>query len=179
MAVQEQTPYIEYTANGVTTSFALDFDCENKDHLIVTKDGDEPPAGEWTLTGGAVVFTTAPLNGVLIVIQRNIPFSRSTDYQSYNNSFRPGPVNKDFDLVWWKLQELGVADWILSKRLDKEIQNRILEDLTLKEDYIFRDKDLEKDYIKRDASLKKYIDSMIALITGDPSFDGIECINGE
>jgi len=118
MAVQEQTPYQEIIANGVTTSFVLDFDCENKDHLIVTKDGVEPPVGEWSLINGTVVFTTAPLNGALIVIQRNTPFSRSIDYQSYNNSFRPGPVNKDFDWIWLKLQELGVADWILANRID-------------------------------------------------------------
>lgn len=118
MAVQEQTPYQEITANGVTTSFVLDFDCEDKDHLIVTLDGVEPPVGNWSLTGGSVVFTTAPANGVLVVIQRNTPFSRTTDYQSYNNSFRPGPVNKDFDWIWLKLQELGVADWILSNRID-------------------------------------------------------------
>ena len=38
MAVSEQTPYIEYTANGTTTSFALNFDCNNQDHLIVLVD---------------------------------------------------------------------------------------------------------------------------------------------
>jgi len=75
MAVQEQTPYQEIIANGVTTSFVLDFDCENKDHLIVTKDGVEPPVGEWSLINGTVVFTTAPLNGALIVIQRNTPLA--------------------------------------------------------------------------------------------------------
>ena len=118
MAVQEQTPYQEITANGVTTSFVLDFDCENKDHLIVTLDGIEPPVGNWSLTGGSVVFTTAPANGVLVAMQRNTPFSRTTDYQSYNNSFRPPAVNKDFDWIWFKLQELGVADWILGNRID-------------------------------------------------------------
>ena len=118
MAVPEQTPYIEYAANGVATSFALGFDCESKDHLIVTLDGVEPPVGDWLLTDGVVVFTAAPSNGVLVVIQRNTPFSRTTDYQSYNNSFRPPAVNKDFDWIWLKLQELGVADWILSNRID-------------------------------------------------------------
>ena len=117
MAVPEQTPYIEYTANGVVTGFALDFDCESKDHLIVTLDGVEPPVGSWSLTGGAVVFTTAPANGVLVVVHRNTPFSRTTDYQSYNNSFRPPVINKDFDWIWLKLQELGVADWILGNRI--------------------------------------------------------------
>ncbi|WP_180168799.1 right-handed parallel beta-helix repeat-containing protein [Acinetobacter sp. YH12021] len=118
MAVQEQTPLREYTANGVTTSFALGFDCDNQDHLIVLVDDIESVVGTWSLSSGAVVFNTAPENGKKITIQRNTPFSRTTDYQSYNNSFRPPAVNKDFDWIWLKLQELGVADWILSNRID-------------------------------------------------------------
>ena len=118
MAVQEQTPYVEYVANGITTSFALGFDCESKDHLIVLIDDIEPPIATWSLTGGNVVFTTAPAAGKKITMQRNTPFSRNTDYQSYNNSFRPPAVNKDFDWIWLKLQELGVMDWILGNRID-------------------------------------------------------------
>ena len=118
MAVPEQTPYIEHTGNGVTTSFALKFQCESKDHLIVLVDEIEPPIATWSLTGGNVVFTTAPAAGKKITLQRNTPFNRTTDYQSYNNSFRPPAVNKDFDWIWWKLQELGVADWILGARID-------------------------------------------------------------
>lgn len=118
MAVPEQTPYIEHTGNGATTSFALKFQCESKDHLIVLVDEIEPPIATWSLTGGNVVFTTAPATGQKITLQRNTPFGRTTDYQSYNNSFRPPAVNKDFDWIWWKLQELGVADWILGARID-------------------------------------------------------------
>ncbi|WP_216071039.1 hypothetical protein [Acinetobacter lwoffii] len=117
MAVPEQTPYIEHTGNGITTSFALGFQCETKDHLIVLIDDIEPPIATWSLTGGNVIFTTAPAAGKKITLQRNTPFSRTTDYQSYNNSFRPPAVNKDFDWIWWKLQELGVADWILGNRI--------------------------------------------------------------
>lgn len=118
MAVPEQTPYIEHTGNGVTTSFSLEFQCESKDHLIVLVDEIEPPIATWSLTGGNVVFTTAPAAGKKITVQRNTPFGRATNYQSFNNSFRPQTVNKDFDWIWWKLQELGVADWILSVRID-------------------------------------------------------------
>jgi len=118
MAVPEQTPYIEHIGNGATTSFALKFQCESKDHLIVLIDDIEPPIATWSLTGGNVVFTTAPAAGKKITLQRNTPFNRTTDYQSYNNSFRPPAVNKDFDWIWWKLQELGVADWILGARID-------------------------------------------------------------
>lgn len=143
MAVQEQTPYIEYTANGIATSFALGFDCESKDHLVVTKNDVESPPNEWSLISGTVVFTTAPLNGVLIVIQRNTALSRSADYQSYNNSFRPESVNKDFDWVWWKLQEIWVQItllWAFARSatqdlwddLNNEIKNRIEADLAIR-----------------------------------------------
>ena len=139
MAVLEQTPYIEYVANGNTTSFALGFDCESKDHLIVLVDDVEPVVGAWSFSNGAVVFNTAPAAGKKITLQRNTPFSRTTDYQSYNNSFRPPAVNKDFDWIWWKLQELGVADWILGNRInalknyvdrkDDELKSYLMEEI--------------------------------------------------
>lgn len=119
MAVSEQTPYTEYTANGTTTSFALEFYCEKKEHLIVLVDDVEPVVGSWSLSNGTVVFNTAPENGKKITLQRNTPFSRTTDYQSYNNSFRPPAVNNDFDRLWRKLQELGVADWLLRLYVDR------------------------------------------------------------
>jgi hypothetical protein len=119
MAVPEQTPYIEHTGNGVTTSFSLGFQCESKDHLIVLMDEIEPPIETWSLIDGNVVFTAAPTSGQKITLQRNTPFSRTTDYQSYNNSFRPPAVNNDFDRVWWKIQELGVRDWLLDLKIQK------------------------------------------------------------
>lgn len=118
MAVPEQTPYSEHTGNGSTTSFALGFQCETKDHLIVLVDDVEPPIATWSLNSGNVVFTTAPAAGKKITVQRNTPFGRTTNYQSFNNSFRPQTVNGDFDRIWWKLQELGIADWILGARID-------------------------------------------------------------
>lgn len=118
MAVPEQTPYVEYEGNGVTTSFALEFDCKDKEHLIVLVDNIEPNLGTWSLVNGSVVFGIAPANGKIIAIQRNTPFRRDTNFQSYDNSLRPATINKDFDWVWYKLQELGVADWILGNRID-------------------------------------------------------------
>ena len=119
MAVPEQTPYIERTGNGVTTSFSLGFQCESKDHLIVLIDDIEPPIASWSLTGGNVVFTTAPASGKKITLQRNTPFNRNAEYHSFNNSFRPQTVNIDFDRIWWKLQELGVADWLMKLYVDR------------------------------------------------------------
>ena len=119
MAVPEQTPYIEHTGNGVTTSFALKFQCESKDHLIVLIDDIEPPIASWSLVDENVVFTTAPAAGKKIKLQRNTPFGRTTNYQSFNNSFRPQTVNIDFDRLWLKLQELGVADWLMKLYVDR------------------------------------------------------------
>lgn len=128
MAVPEQTPFIEYTANGTTTVYSLTFDCDKSEYLIVSLDGEEAPVGSWSLTGGSITFNSAPANGVLITIERNTPFRRTTEYQSYNNSFRPSPVNKDFDLIWWKLQELGYRDQVIWLALVKEISDRIAGD---------------------------------------------------
>ncbi|KCY22978.1 hypothetical protein J596_0197 [Acinetobacter baumannii 21072] len=128
MAVPEQTPFIEYTANGTTTVYPLTFDCDKSEYLIVSLDGEEAPVGSWSLSVGSITFNSAPANGVLITIERNTPFRRTTDYQSYNNSFRPAPVNKDFDLIWWKLQELGYRDQVIWLALVKEISDRIAGD---------------------------------------------------
>ena len=133
MAVPEQTPYKEYTANGVTTSFPLEFDCENQDHLIVTVNDIEPENGQWSLINGAVVFLIAPANQAKIVIQRNTPLERNTNYQTTNNSFRPQPVNKDFDRIWWKLQELGYRDQVIWLALVKEVADRVNGDKKLQD----------------------------------------------
>lgn len=118
MAVQPQTPYKEYTANGETTVFPLDFDCKDKDHLIVMIDDAETDNSTWSLINDQVTFNVAPAADKKITLQRNTPYRRDRNYQAYDNSFRPGPVNDDFDWIWWKLQELGVADWILGARID-------------------------------------------------------------
>ncbi|WP_334069853.1 hypothetical protein [Acinetobacter colistiniresistens] len=143
MAVPVQTPFIEYTANGVTTSFDLGFDCDESEYLIVTLDGDDAPVGSWSLTGTTIIFLSAPGNGVIVGILRNTPLERTTNYQLYDNSLKPKPVNKDFDLIWWKLQEIWVQItliWsalhskvnLLWAALNKEVKDRIQGDLDIR-----------------------------------------------
>ena len=105
MPVTQQTPYIEYTANGSTTSFALPFDCDNANNLIV-KINNVEAIGTWTLQGSTIVFITAPIANSIVSIERDTPLERTSNYQTYDDSFSPKPVNKDFDSIWWKLQEL-------------------------------------------------------------------------
>lgn len=131
MAVPEQTPFIEYAANGTTTVFPLTFDCDKAEYLIVTLDGNDAAVGSWSFINNSVNFNSAPSQGTIVGIERNTPLERTTNYQLYNNSLHPKPINKDFDLIWWKLQELGLADWFLNKKLEKEIQDRISADFHL------------------------------------------------
>lgn len=128
MSVPVQTPSKEYIANGTTTAFPLEFNCDKAEYLIVTLNGEEAPIGSWTLANDTVTFNVAPLNGVVVNLERNTPFQRTTNYQLYDNSFRPSPVNKDFDLIWWKLQELGYRDQVIWLALVKEISDRIAGD---------------------------------------------------
>ncbi|MEQ0924087.1 hypothetical protein ABLT40_09840 [Acinetobacter schindleri] len=105
MSVPEQTPYKEYTGNGVTKNFALEFTCDLKQELKVFIDNVEPESSTWSLVGGSVVFTTAPSSGLKIVLKRATKLERTTNYSSTNNSFRPESINNDLDRVWYALQD--------------------------------------------------------------------------
>lgn len=119
MAVPEQTPYAEFIGNGVTRIFHLEFDVLEQDHLIVLVNDVEPSHGSWSLDvmADTVTFILPPVAGSTIKIQRDTPMSRSTQYQSYNNSFRPASVDDDFDTIWRKMQELGVLNWLANNNI--------------------------------------------------------------
>ncbi len=116
MAVPVQTPYQEYTANGVTTSFAVTFQCLSKDTLIVTINGVEQSPTLWSFTGGNVVFVAAPANLAIVGIKRSTTLKREVTYQTYDNSLRPDILNSDIDRLWHVLQE---NKYIYDAKVDK------------------------------------------------------------
>ena len=126
MAVLEQTPLKEYVGNGVTTNFALGFTCDLKQELKVFINDIEPELSTWSLTGGSVVFATAPALGSKIAFKRATKLERTTNYSSVNNSFRPEAINKDFDRVWHALQDqsykLGQYDFDYSYAINTSNQ---------------------------------------------------------
>ncbi len=117
MPVQEAIPLSEAIGNGVSKSFALGFPCEKKEYLIV-KVGDVQTS-EWSLSNNTVTFTTAPELNAFIQFKRETKIERTTDYATYNDSLRGDVLNYDFDRIWWKIQELGVADWLLGLKIQK------------------------------------------------------------
>lgn len=126
MAVPVQTPYQEYAANGVTTSFAVTFQCLSKDTLIVTINGVEQSPTLWSFTGGNVVFVAAPANLAIVGIKRSTALNREVTYQAYGNSFRPDVLNNDIDRLWHVLQE---NQYIYNKKVDKSAQIQTLGNL--------------------------------------------------
>lgn len=170
MAVPEQTPYKEYTANGVTTVFPLEFDVLQQDHLIVFIDDVEPSTGSWSLdsVNDTVIFNVPPASGSIIKIRRDTPLQRTTDYSTYNNSFRADPVNLDFDNIWRKLQELGFTGDTTLGQLFEEIQNRESANQLINENLVSILNDLENEIFNReqaigitDSRLRAYVQNLM------------------
>jgi hypothetical protein len=102
-----------HTGNGVTTVFAYDFKILQSADLKVTVDGVVTTTG-FTVSGagssggGSITFSSAPANGVEIVLSRSRAYNRTTDYQR-NGSFDEETVDADFDAVVMLVQQLDAA----------------------------------------------------------------------
>nr|DAI64341.1 MAG TPA: tailspike protein [Caudoviricetes sp.] len=117
MSVPNQTPYIIYNANGLTTVFPFEFYIINAGDIQVSLNGEVITSG-YSVTGvgnvggGDVTFLTPPANGTVVMLERVVPTYRLTDYQD-NGDLLADTVNKDFDRLWMAIQRsfvyLGLA----------------------------------------------------------------------
>ncbi|OON41626.1 hypothetical protein BTJ39_00195 [Izhakiella australiensis] len=113
MSVPEQTPISgPYIANGSTTQFSYTFYLLYETDLNVYVGGALKTLGtDYTVTGvgnsqgGNVVFTVAPAAGLEVIIRRDTPYTRQTDYAD-NGDLLADVVNDDFDRLWLALQEI-------------------------------------------------------------------------
>lgn len=117
MSVPNQTPYIIYNANGLTTVFPFEFYIINSGDIQVSLNGDVlttgySVSGVGNVGGGDVTFLTPPANGTVVMLERVVPTYRLTDYQD-NGDLLADTVNKDFDRLWMAIQRsfiyLGLA----------------------------------------------------------------------
>jgi hypothetical protein len=117
MSVPNQTPYIIYNANGLTTVFPFEFYIINAGDIQVTFNGVEVTtgysvSGVGNIGGGDVTFLTPPASGSVVMLERVVPTYRLTDYQD-NGDLLADTVNKDFDRLWMAIQRsfiyLGLA----------------------------------------------------------------------
>lgn len=155
MTVENINPIQHFTSNGETTVFAISFAVEGKNNIKVTVNGSVVSVNDYSYDAltKAVVFNAAPEDGAEVVVERVTSLDRSINYQTYDNSFRPETLNYDFDRIWWKIQELGVADWILNNRIDA------LKNYVNQQDGILQDNiDSLKNYVDdRDDELRAYL----------------------
>ncbi|ERM13477.1 hypothetical protein L585_13435 [Pantoea ananatis BRT175] len=116
MSVPAQVPISgPYIANGVTTQFAYKFYLLFATDMQVfvgglkkTLNTDYTVTGVGNSQGGNVVFTTAPANGLEVLIKRATPYTRQTDYAD-NGDLLADVVNDDFDRIWLALQEINAS----------------------------------------------------------------------
>lgn len=120
MSVPNQTPYIIYNANGLTTVFPFEFYIINANDIQVSVNGEVitsgySVSGVGNIAGGDVVFLTPPANGAVVMLERVVPTYRLTDYQD-NGDLLADTVNKDFDRLWMAIQRYGIHLGLALKR---------------------------------------------------------------
>lgn len=117
MSVPNQTPYIIYNANGLTTVFPFEFYIISTSDIQVSINGVPVTSGfnvtgVGNVSGGDITFLTPPANGTVVMLERVVPTYRLTDYQD-NGDLLASTVNKDFDRLWMAIQRsfiyLGLA----------------------------------------------------------------------
>lgn len=102
-------------ANGVTTTFPYGFKILAATDLLVAVNGLPRTLGtHYTLTGvgnesgGNVVFTTPPVSGSTVTRQRNMPFTRDTEYQNLGDLLA-ATLNADQDAPIMMIQQLAAG----------------------------------------------------------------------
>lgn len=165
MSVPEQIPTVSYTANGTTTNFPITFELSDERYLVVTKNMEIPPVGAYTVLNGNVIFGVAPNEGDIITLMRDTVLDRETNYQNYDNSFRPEAINYDLDKIWHVLQEQNLIDSKILARIKEEIEWRRTHDANFDELALMRDSQVF-------SGLKQYVDTYIAA-TNPNIFGGV------
>lgn len=113
MPVEEQTPFNEYTGNGVTTVFPYQFQILASGDLAVSVNGapkslvtDYTLDGVGNQAGGQITFTVAPASGANVLLAREMVLARDTDYQT-NGDLREAVLDRDFNRIWLVLQGIS------------------------------------------------------------------------
>lgn len=92
-------PRIRYEGDGSTTEFSFAFSIFDENDIDVYADDSLLTKGYSVIKeaqGGSIIFDTAPANGCIITIYRNLELKRTTNFQEVG-PFRTSKVNLEFD----------------------------------------------------------------------------------
>lgn len=109
--IPEIEPVIRYTANGVETEFAFPFPIFATEDITLTLDEAEQQSGftiqgAGSTDGGSVIFTSAPAEGVSVVIERKLPLERMTDFLE-SGDFSARSLNNELDYLMASMQQVS------------------------------------------------------------------------
>ena len=107
MTVSTTTNKVAYIGNGVATTFAIPFPFLEPEHLKVKQllDNVQTERTDWTISGGNMVFATAPENDAQIVIMREVPLTQETDYRE-NEVLPAETLERNFDKLTMQVQQV-------------------------------------------------------------------------
>ena len=107
MTVSTTINKVFYIGNGVATTFAIPFPFLKREHLKVHQllNNVQTERRDWTISGGNLVFSTAPANGAQIVIMREVPLTQETDYRE-NEVLPAETLERNFDKLTMQVQQL-------------------------------------------------------------------------
>ncbi len=108
MTVSTTTNKVSYTGNGVAVSFAIPFPFLEREHLKVWQflNNIQTQRTDWTVSGGNLVFETAPADGARIIIMREVPLTQETDYRE-NEILPAETLERNFDKLTMQVQQLA------------------------------------------------------------------------
>jgi hypothetical protein len=104
-------PRVQYTANGIDTSYEFPFPIFATEDIQITFDGVNQVQG-FVVTdvgntdGGSVVFDTPPSSGIVITIIRQVPYERYTDFLE-SGDFSAKSLNNELDYLTASIQQLA------------------------------------------------------------------------
>lgn len=109
--IGDVSPRVQYTANGTQTVFAFPFPIFDETDLKVFLDEAEQSAGfsvsgAGQNSGGDVTFNAAPGSDVLVTLFRDIPITRTTDFQE-GGAFRADSINDELDRQTAMIQQVA------------------------------------------------------------------------
>ena len=111
IVIGDIAPRVQYQADGVLSDFAYPFPIF-KDADLEVYLGETPQTAGFTVigagqsSGGAVSFTTPPVNGVLVTLRRKLSIQRISDFQQ-SGEFRASVINDELDYQTAALQQVS------------------------------------------------------------------------
>lgn len=107
MTVQQIVPYAKYVTNGADSVYTVNFFIEDKENLFIKLNDVVVSMNDYNYLKdvNGIEFHTPLLANQKLEIFRKTKLERTTNFESFNNTFRPEALNNDLDKIWLNLQE--------------------------------------------------------------------------